>query len=222
MDPAASLDLSVSVWSLKGLSGGDGESARPLTLLVRNGQGVNKHLGLESQGIQKGSVSSLPRHLLDSSIKTYSPGKEDRAGEGGWIPSQEGPLPQAHGSGLPEGTGLTVLDPSVEPFFPFLKWKDHCEGPQATMEHSSIGRCSFQNTQTHTVWPPASGKRSARDRRTTHEGWHYRSCEDPLKPLVGLLCGGQLDLGGSFCLEVKSILVMAREAVGAQHAKLLA
>lgn len=198
------------------------ESARPLTLLVRNGQGVNRHLGLESHGIQNGNVSSLPRHLPDSGIKTYSLGQENRAGEAGWIPSQEGPLPKARGSGLPEGTGLSVLDSSAEPFFLFLKWEDHCEGPQATMEHSSIGRCSFLNTQTHTVWPPASGKRSARDRGTTRERWHYRSCEDPLKPLVGFLCGGQLDLGGSFCLEVRSLLVMAREVMGAQHAKLLA
>lgn len=44
---------------------------------------------------------------------------------------------------------------------------------------------------------------------TIHERWHYRSCEDPLKPPVGLLCGAQPDRRVSFRLEVKPLLVLA-------------
>lgn len=78
---------------------------------------------------------------------------------------------------------------------------------------------------TPTVWLPASARRSARAWGTIHERWHYRSCEDPLKALLGLLCGGQPDLRGSSCLEVKLPLVLAWGGVGGsgvQHAKLLA
>lgn len=53
----------------------------------------------------------------------------------------------------------------------------------------------------------------------TLEQWHYRSCEDPLKPLVCLLRGAQLDFGGSSYLKVKLLLVMAQGMVGALQAK---
>lgn len=58
----------------------------------------------------------------------------------------------------------------------------------------------------------------------THKGGgiNYRSCEDPLKSLVCLLCRTQPDLGVSSCLKVKPLLVLAQGTVGAPHAKLLA
>lgn len=72
---------------------------------------------------KKGSVSFLAQYPPDPGTKTCPARKEDRAREGGWTPSQEGPLPQAQGSGLPEENGLTALRASAE-LFSFLKWED--------------------------------------------------------------------------------------------------
>lgn len=145
-----------------------------------------------------------PRHILQ--------GK--RTGQRrGLAPSQEGTLPQAQSSGLPVEAGLTALRSFTEPFFPFLKWEDHCKGTQATMEHSFTGRCSYPHRHTH--------RRAARLRKEERQGWgtthkreHYRSCEDPLKALLGLLRGGQPDLRGSSCLEVKPLLVLVPGSSG--------
>lgn len=138
-----------------------------------------------------------PRHVLQ--------GK--RTGQRrGLVPSQEGTLPQAQSSGLPGEAGLPALRPFTEPFFPFLKWEDQCKGTQAAMERSFIGRYSHPHRHTHSL-AAASGKRSTGDGEP-HKREHYRSCEDPLKALLGLLRGGQPDLRGSSCLEVKSLLVL--------------
>lgn len=77
-------------------------------------------------------------------------------------------------------------------------------------------------TDTHRVLPPASGRGWPGTGTHTQEG-HYRSCEDPLQPLVGLFHGGQLDLGSS-CLKVKPLLVPAQKRRGrsmqsSQHRK---
>lgn len=89
----------------------------------------------------------------------------------------------------------------------FLQVGSPCEGPQTPREppfHCQV----LLHTQTHS---PADSPSQAESRAwgTTRERWHYRSCEDPLKPLVGLLCGGQPDLWGSSCLRVKPLLVPA-------------
>ena len=59
---------------------------------------------------------------------------------------------------------------------------------------------------TQSGWQPPQ-----RDQRLgpTGERRHYWSCEDPLEPPVGLLCGAQPDLGGSSSLKVKPPLVLA-------------
>lgn len=205
------LDRSASSWSLKGLSGEGGESARPWTLPLRNGQGVYRPTWVwRARASKKGIVSSrldthqtlAPRHVL------MARGQRQKRG----LDHQPRGVPPT-GTGPPVGAGVTGLRPTTELFSPFLEWEAHCEAPrtQGALFHRQVLPCT--HTDTHSGrQPQARGGHGLGN--PTHGRWHYRSGEDPLKPQVGLLRGAQPDLGGSSCLEVKPPLVLAPERWG--------
>lgn len=91
-------DLSASSWSRKGLSGEEGESARPWTLPLRNGRGVNRPPGSREPGHQKRGVSAPDSTPTRPWHQDMFSRQENRARKGGWALSQEGSLPQALGS----------------------------------------------------------------------------------------------------------------------------
>lgn len=158
---------------------------------------------------RKGSVFSLPRTHQALTPRYALRGK--RLGpEKGWISSQRGPSHR-----FPGGTGLTVRRPSTVPFSHFSKWEAHVRAPRPPGSHTSTVRWAYTHRHTQSGQQPQ--QRGDQGLATTRERRHYRSCEDPLKPLVGLLCGGQLDVGGSSCLKVKPLLVPAWGTGGTAH-----
>lgn len=206
----ASLDLPIFVWLLKGLSGEEEESARPWTLPVRNGQGVNRpHLGLESQGIKKGECLLPASHPPGPDTKIRPPGQETGAREGAGSLARGVPP-----TGSLEEQASLCADPPV-PFSHFSKWEAHVRAPRPPGSHTSTVRWAYTHSHTQSGQQPQ--QRGDQGLGTTRERRHYRSCEDPLKPLVGLLCGGQLDVGGSSCLKVKPLLVPAWGTGGTAH-----
>lgn len=111
-----------------------------------------------------------------------------------------------------QGPGLSAVSIFHRVQLSFLQPKSHCEGSQIAMEYPAITHMhTHTHTHTRTHCPVTSfGKNRARDWEPYTQGrWHYRSCEDPLKSLVCLLCRTQPDLGVSSCLKVKPLLVMA-------------
>lgn len=149
-DPAVSVDLSVSVLLLKGLSGEEGSQPGLGLCLLEMGKQLTGPTWVWRVGLsKKGSVSSLPRHPSDPGTKTHPPGKRTGPEKGAGSLARRGPSHRHRALG-----SLTVLRPSAVPFSHFFKR----EAPLAP--RPSIARGS--HTQTHTVWPPASRKRCAR------------------------------------------------------------
>lgn len=75
-DPAVSVDLSVSVLLLKGLSGEEGSQPGLGLCLLEMGKQLTGPTWVWRVGLsKKGSVSSLPRHPSDPGTKTHPPGK---------------------------------------------------------------------------------------------------------------------------------------------------
>lgn len=112
------LDFSAFSWSLKGLSGEEGESARPWALPLRNGQGANRPTGSGEPGHQQRGVSAPTRHPLDRPWHQHmSSWQENRARKEDWTPSQAGSFPQARGS-LEEQVSLCSDPPSSRLSFP--------------------------------------------------------------------------------------------------------
>ena len=128
-------------------------------------------------------------------------GKKLGPEELGWISSQEGPLPWVPWRNRPH-----CAQTPCPALLSFLHVGSPHEGLQATREPAFHGRCSC--THGHTQPGRQSGLRD-KGLGTTGERRHYWSCEDPLEPPVGLLCGGQPDLRGSSSLKVKPPLVLA-------------
>lgn len=200
-DPVVSIDLSVSVLLLKGLSGEEGSQPGLGLCLLEMGKQLTGPTWVWRVGLsKKGSVSSLPRHPSDPGTKTHPPGKRTGPEKGAGSLARRGPSHRHRALGSLEDQPhcAQTLRSALLSFLQV----GSSSGPQAF--HSQ----GLPHTDTHSL--AASLKEEVCQQwGTAHERWHYRSCEDPLKPLVGLLCGGQPGLGGSSCLRVKPPLVPA-------------